>query len=349
MGQKLSVRATLFVFTLAVIVEVEYFSELALYDELPPFSLGKIILSFASFATQTFFQFLSIYYVNIQIIKFLDSKLSWDKSFTKRSISEFFLTTCAAVFITIPFLIWIDYGFLTPFWGFPTDGLVITLYYNILYIVVLNSLFIVSYEIFHLYIQRQKTQLNLEKTMRQNILTQFEALRYQVHPHFLFNSLESLLHLIKTDQKRALEFTENFTSIYRNVLKTVESPTITIEKELEFVRSYVFLQQIRFGDSFEVQFNVKSSGNIPPFAIQSLVENAIKHNGLSEKNPLKIDISENSGYIEITNNIIPQSRVSASGIGLTNLKDRYKLITDMRTKFERTETHFVAMIPILSA
>ncbi|MBN2779061.1 MAG: histidine kinase [Bacteroidales bacterium] len=190
--------------------------------------------------------------------------------------------------------------------------------------------------------------LNIEN---QNVIAQYETLKNQVNPHFLFNSLNILSSLIRHDDKKALQFIEEFADIYRYVLDANDKTLVVTKKEIEFVNSYLFLQKLRYGKNFEVQYkNIDAIENslIVPLSVQILVENAIKHNEISAEYPLEIIISVEENYLTVRNriqklNFEPESKK----IGLNNLSARYAIITDQKVSFGEHNNSFIAKIPLL--
>ena len=198
--------------------------------------------------------------------------------------------------------------------------------------------------------QSQNRLLTLEN---QNIQSQFDALRGQINPHFLFNSLNTLASLINIDTNRATRFVEEFSNVYRRLLGVKGDILITVDEEMKFLKSYIYLQEIRFGQN--LQFHIEIPDQcldklLPPLSIQLLVENALKHNEISEDFPLHVTIRADENFVYVTNPLNPKTIgiVRPSGIGLENLKKRYSQITDIEPVFTRSSKEYIAQIPILS-
>lgn len=189
---------------------------------------------------------------------------------------------------------------------------------------------------------------NLEKA---NIQSQFEALKSQINPHFLFNSLSVLSSIIPTDPEKAVDFVNKFSKIYRYVLDVKDEIVIELKDELDFVMSYIFLQKIRFGENLKIVANIDAkvlNNFVLPLSLQLLIENAIKHNEISDKYPLTITISNNEEYLIVRNNLQQiQDDNNSTKIGLKNLTKRYKLISDSVPRFYVKENDFVAEISFL--
>ena len=187
---------------------------------------------------------------------------------------------------------------------------------------------------------------------KENVHAQFEILKNQINPHFLFNSMNILSALIPASPEKALSFTRKFSKLYRSMLDLKPQPVISLREELEFVRTYVFLQKMRFEDSLTVDIDIPDSGMdyvLPPFALQILVENTVKHNIISADSPLKVRIYRDSDYLCVRNNLQKRGYVEDStGLGLKNLKGRYKMITDQPVILEEEENKFfLARIPLI--
>lgn len=199
----------------------------------------------------------------------------------------------------------------------------------------------------------QQTRNRLLSLENENVIAQYEALKNQVNPHFLFNSLNVLSSLIRLDDKKALRFIEEFADIYRYVLDANDKTLVEAEKELAFVRSYIFLQQLRYGKNLVIEpehLQCEKDIYVVPLSVQILVENAIKHNEISAEYPLKIKISVENDYIVVTNTVRKLNyKPESNGIGLKNLSERYALLTSMETSFFIQGDEFIAKIPLIKS
>lgn len=206
-------------------------------------------------------------------------------------------------------------------------------------------------------INNYETELALAKNKllsleNENILSQYEALKNQVNPHFLFNSLNTLASLIRFEPNNALKFIEEFADIYRYVLDVKDKILVTVKEELDFVQSYTYLQKLRHNQNLEllVKINVECLHKfIVPLSLQILVENAIKHNEISETYPLTIEINCENDWIIVKNNINKiDSHLLSKKVGLKNLTERYNLITDKMPIFSLNNNEYIARIPIIN-
>jgi len=180
--------------------------------------------------------------------------------------------------------------------------------------------------------------------------SQFEVYREQVNYHFLFNCLNLLSCLMISDVKKAQLFIEEFSNIYRYVLKATEQPVVTLNEELGFIHSYLFLQQINLGKNLTYIENVPSGLLqlfVPPLSLQVLIENAIKHNIVSKTSPLSIEIACEEDFLIVKNKIQPKISVTSTSQGHKNLINRYALLGKLTPTFMVVNSYYVARIPLI--
>src|SRR5687768_4783144 len=150
----------------------------------------------------------------------------------------------------------------------------------------------------------RQTAIDAEKFKRESALAKFDSLRNQVNPHFLFNSLNALTNLVYEDQDKAAKFIKQLSDVYRYLLETHDREIVPLEEEKKFLESYLFLQQIRFGDKLKLTVSLdEKTCMVAPLVLQMLVENAIKHNIISEQSPLSIRVSIDGDFIVVENNL----------------------------------------------
>jgi two-component system, LytTR family, sensor kinase len=195
----------------------------------------------------------------------------------------------------------------------------------------------------------QRTALNEERLKKESIAFQLQALRNQVDPHFLFNSLNTLTSLIETDTQKATTFVKQLSDMFRYMLDRSEKELVVIESELNFMQAYVFLQQMRFGDNLKVNVDIGDKHfSILPITLQMLIENAIKHNEISVEFPLTVSVFDDETYVVVKNTIQPKMLETPSkGIGLENLQVRYKFFTDKEVVIGCVGGEFFVKIPKL--
>lgn len=202
---------------------------------------------------------------------------------------------------------------------------------------------------------RQLTEANtkLLQLQKENLQSQFEVLKQQVNPHFLFNSLNVLTSLIKIDADLAEKFTEQLSKVYRYVLENKEKDLVSLQTEMEFLQAYIFLVDIRFKGKLFVHIDFSEEeieGEVVPLALQLLIENAIKHNTFSKKMPLEIHLSIENQMLCISNNLQSRdTRMVSTGVGLVNITKRYALVSDREPVFECTDKQYIAKIPLINS
>lgn len=199
---------------------------------------------------------------------------------------------------------------------------------------------------------KQLTEANtkLLKVQKENLQSQFEVLKSQINPHFMFNSLNVLSGLINTDVAKAQLFIDEFSQIYRYVLETIDQQVVSLNQEFDFMRSYLFLQQIRYGESLTYSVDIVAEQLqllVPPLSLQVLLENAMKHNIVNEEKPLKIEIYNEGDFLFIKNPIQPKISGTSTGLGLKNLIKRYALICKLEPIFKVENNYYIAKIPLI--
>lgn len=198
-----------------------------------------------------------------------------------------------------------------------------------------------------------RLQARSDALQKQQLLSEVALLRTQVNPHFLFNSLSILSSLVHVDANLSEQFIEQLSRSYRYILEQKEQTLVTLRTELEFIRSYVFLLKIRFENKFDLQIdipeNLLDTHKIAPLTLQLLVENAVKHNRMSLKEPLVVSVSvENGQTLVVKNRLQPRSSTATStGMGLQNISNRYALLTNRPVWAGETEEEFVVRVPLL--
>ncbi|MFT6866593.1 MAG: LytS/YehU family sensor histidine kinase [Cyclobacteriaceae bacterium] len=194
----------------------------------------------------------------------------------------------------------------------------------------------------------KQAAVQVEKFKNESLQAQFESLKNQVNPHFLFNALNALSSLVYDDQRKAVEFIKKLSEVYRYVLDKQGMELVPLDDELAFLKNYVFLQQIRFGENLKLNIDIISNaGMVPPISLQILVENAIKHNVISESKPLHIEIVVQADHCMVKNNIQEKLTKDSTGIGLNNLKERYGFLSKKEVIIEKTIKDFIVKIPVL--
>ena len=196
-----------------------------------------------------------------------------------------------------------------------------------------------------------KTIEKNEELKRENLLAKYEALKNQVNPHFLFNSLNTLSGLVEQKPELATDFIKKLSDIYRYVLDQNDKELVSIHDELKFVDDYVFLSKMRIGSGLIFYLHIPADQNyqVVPLGIQMLVENAIKHNIASDDMPLKIEIKIENSLVIVRNNLQRKKTVSAGKkpLGLENLKKRYAYLSAKPVEIIETDKEFIVKFPVI--
>jgi ligand-binding sensor domain-containing protein len=191
-----------------------------------------------------------------------------------------------------------------------------------------------------------------ERLKQEKINAELQTLRAQVNPHFLFNSFNTLMGVIEENPEKALEYTEQLSAFYRNMLTYRETDLISLSEEAKLLQTYIYLQQQRFGIALHYNFNVSDQDlnhyQIPPLTLQLLAENAIKHNTVSVSTPLNLQIFKEGEFLIISNSINhKRKRETGEGMGLKNIMHRYALFSDKPVIIEADEKMFSVRLPLI--
>ncbi len=218
--------------------------------------------------------------------------------------------------------------------------------------VVVITFVLVVIELGMFFLHRWRVSLmEVERFKKQSLQIRYEMLKTQVNPHFLFNSLNTLSSLVYSDQNTAHSFIRKLAKVYRNVLEYRGRGLISINEELHALNSYIDLIQLRFRDKLDLDIQIDEKWEdymVPPIIFQMLIENAIKHNVASVKNPLSIWVYVEGDYIVFKNTLkLKSSKGYSSKIGLDNICSHYDLVTDKKVIIKETDAFFIVKIPLL--
>lgn len=193
--------------------------------------------------------------------------------------------------------------------------------------------------------------IKYEEMKKENIASQYEALKSQIDPHFFFNSLNVVSSLIDEDSSLAQRFIKELASTYRYILQQKDSELSSLAEEIKFVEKYVFLQKIRFENAVSLNVNIKDdilSQKVVSLALQIIFENIFKHNAVSEDTPVVIDVYEDNNFLVVRNNVNNKiSDVVSNNIGLENIKARYSFFSDEKIVVEKNNEYFEIKLPLL--
>jgi len=223
-------------------------------------------------------------------------------------------------------------------------------YYMVaLLITIVISLF---FHAFYFYRELQKDKVKEQKIIAGTASAQFDALKNQLDPHFLFNSLNVLTSLIDENPDTAQKFTTSLSKVYRYVLEQKNKELVSVDEELQFAKTYINLLKMRFEDSIVFEIPERATNpeaKVVPLSLQLLLENAVKHNIVNSSNPLVIKIYESGGDLIVENNLQPKKVLKkGSGVGLVNIQQRYSLLTKRKVIINKATSVFKVQLPMLT-
>jgi hypothetical protein len=268
-----------------------------------------------------------------------------------RPIEKLILLVINNIFYTSPLTvawlcIWYQIG------GYPHADWAVILITTLINVICV--LFVIHvYETVFMMKEQQNEQLINERLITAKTQAELEALKNQIDPHFMFNSLNSLSYLIMSEPKKAMLFTEHLADIYRYILSQKDRTLVVLEDEMNFVKKYVDLLELRFGNALHIRRNYHISREseflIPPISIFIAMENVVKHNEINLQSPLQVDLKMNGSTLYIVNRIQPKKTLQhSSGIGLKNLDERFSIITGKGIKTGKSNGHFSVHLPLMA-
>lgn len=326
-----------------------YFVLLAIF-----FFLGRFVDGFDyDHAVHEYFRNLILsvilYLINAYWIQFLIIKYKQRLSTTKFlliGISGNVVFSLIGIFISR--LIWRVWISKMPLMEF-LEGEKISYYqFSLLMAVVVSILFYAAWHFKY----RQEKKVKEQKIIAGRASAKFDALKNQLDPHFLFNSLNVLNSLIEEDPSQAQKFTTSLSKVYRYVLEQKNKDLVTVDEEFAFAKTYIRLLKMRFEDSLVFEIPDKSSNpefRIVPLSLQLLLENAVKHNIVTSAKSLKIRVYEENGMLCVGNNVQQKQVVNtSSGVGLRNIQQRYNILSNREVLILKTAKEFVVKLPMLT-
>ncbi|MEM9833494.1 MAG: histidine kinase [Bacteroidota bacterium] len=284
---------------------------------------------------------------NEYLNRWLSKRVPWIEKPTKR----FILNTVTLLSYSFLVSLLVAYVFIQVFFVDDPSGIPLQVYVRETYfpmiVAVVITIFLTSRGFL---LSWRQAAIEAEKLKTERVASQYESLKNQVNPHFLFNSLNALTSLVYEDQKQAAKFIKKLADVYRYVLDNQDKEVVPLSEELKFVEAYIFLQKIRFEDNLQVDIQAPNYElMILPLSLQMLVENAIKHNIISDDQPLQIRVyQEGEDILVIENNL--QSKISheySSGLGLKNIQSRYAHLSGQEVKIQNGPDKFIVRLPLL--
>jgi two-component sensor histidine kinase len=243
----------------------------------------------------------------------------------------------------------------TLLWGyrFPLEGYLHSVFVALLFVLIVTTI----YESLYYFRMWHLSSLRAAALKKENLQTQLDSLKSQINPHFLFNNLSSLAALIMENQEKAVHFVEEFSSVFRYLLQANERTLTTLSREMDFISAYYNLLKNRFEQALHLDVEIPDDCNdllLPPLTVQLLLENAVKHNAAMAENPLQITITaSNDGWLLIKNTLHEKNTPSnigaahISGLGLENIRAKYRLLGYPAIDISKTATHFEVTVPLI--
>ena len=230
----------------------------------------------------------------------------------------------------------------------PRDNIYLVVLTKASFMLVVTALYSYIYTLMH---ERQKIVVENERLKTENLSTRYNMLVGQINPHFFFNSLNSLAMLVREhDEERALEYIDQLSYTFRYIIQNGQSELTTLRDEIEFARAYIYLFKIRYADKlfFDIEIDPKyESWQLPALSLQPLIGNAVKHNSITTKKPLRVSIRTVDGVLEIENPKQPKLDVEPStGIGLDNLRSRWEIVVHQHIEIVEDENRFLVRLPL---
>jgi len=329
------------IFIQGIIIAFSYFRQHVTFE-----SSEHFIIIFSTRLIVGFLSSIIVAYPFVFLINYFNRQFPWSKSIFKRIILQLFSIIIFTIIVSLG-----SNQLVETF--YPAYKLDITLISNDLMIyTVSNIILVIVLEAWMFYDSNRIAQLESKLLKDRLLKMNYEMLKNQIKPHFLFNSMSVLSGLINHDPEVAQKFIKEYTSMYRYIIESLEVPVTKLSDEIKFVESYIYLQQQRFGPSLIVSKHIEIDLEkyvLPPMSLQVIIENAIKHNTIDNESPLTIHIYNIQTDIYVKNNIQPKmSSVNSTHIGQKNLISRYELICKRSPVFMEYENYYIGMIPVLN-
>jgi hypothetical protein len=278
----------------------------------------------------------------------IDRKLSWIETPVKKTFIQIiaFLAYSIAAFILVQFFNYYVWRGVLPSqsWNWIIQSLPYTLIISFMI-----SLLFTAIGFFYAW---KNSLVHAEKLKAEMMAYKYESLRNQINPHFLFNSLNVLSDLVYDDQAMAVKFIQQMSDLFRYVLDSRDKELVPLKEELEFIRAYTFLLKTRFEDKLiiDIQAEADQEDFIVPMTLQLLIENAVKHNEVSEAFPLRISIRKNQHSLEVENGLrLKNVSGDATKTGLRNITQQFAFFSDQPIKIITSDERFMVRVPILKS
>lgn len=216
---------------------------------------------------------------------------------------------------------------------------------------IMTCIVVISSYLIYLSRKNQLMLLDNQQLRTENLVNQYEALKSQLNPHMLFNSLNTLYSLIREDETKAQNYVQELSKVLRYTLQDNESHVVTFDEEMKFVHSYIYLLKMRYEDNlrFDISLDPEAQYHkLPPMAIQLLIENAVKHNEISNRKPLVISIRATDKEVTVWNHLQPKlTNDNSTQKGLDNLSKRYRLLFRKDIEVKTDKDRFTVILPLI--
>lgn len=292
----------------------------------------------------TFLSLLLLFWINTRIFRFNSPLVR----VTRGKMVLSFLLTWVASNLFGQLFVWLHHHF-----DIPAIDAMVHHYLHPLRDLIIACIVTGSNYIFHLIVKQQRIVVENEELRTESLRHQYESLKNQLNPHMFFNSLNTLQTLIRESPPKALDYTQELSRVLRYTLQGNERQSVTLSEEMAFVEAYIYLMKMRYEENlqFRIEIDARTNGLLlPPMSVQLLIENAIKHNEISNRRPLTITIRTEGNVLLVCNPLQPKRQaVSGPGIGLDNLAKRYWLLWQKEIQISTEEGRFCVRLPLHEA
>lgn len=280
------------------------------------------------------------------IYRLIDRKISWIKAPVKKIFVQIFtfLAYSICAYVVMQFANYYIWRGILPSqsWPWIVSSIPVTVFISLIISLIFTAI--------GFFFAWKNSVIQAEKLKAEMMVYKYESLRNQINPHFLFNSLNVLSDLVYDDQATAVKFIRQLSDLFRYVLDSRDKELVPLKDEIEFIRSFIFLLKTRFEEKLEIIIDVQSDTKdyIVPMTLQLLIENAVKHNEVSDTYPLIITIRKNKDYLEVINGLRPKNvGKDSKKTGLGNIVQQYAFFCDRPIEILPSEERFLVRIPIL--
>jgi sensor histidine kinase YesM len=296
----------------------------------------------------SFFVSMALSFGGSRVQEYWDRRLPWVQQPVKRlfaTVITYLIYAFGISFLIVFVFTWIDGQF--PLSNIPWSGILKFTFTPMKIALIFMAIFTSRSWL----LEWRKSAIEAEQLRSEKFASQYQSLKDQLNPHFLFNSLNVLSNLVYEDADKSAAFIQKLSKIYRYVLEVQQEELVSLRQELDFAKNYLELQKIRFEENliFSIKMENENGFFIPPLSLQLLLENAIKHNVASQDHPLFIQILQKEQELWISNSFQPKStrKDESPGIGLNNIRMRYMLLSDLQLEVAQDENEFLVKLPLL--